>query len=107
MNNTGTGAATMRVEGPDASSQCWFNEKTTEAGRDALSYYHERHDENRNVGLRQEHSWAPHAADAFGCLDRDTHLRAAEWTRRRLQHYHRHASITNTVCYTAMSPEPV
>ena len=31
----------------------------------------------------------------FGCLD-----------TRRLQHYLGHASITNTVIYTKMSPEP-
>ena len=31
--------------------RCWFNEKPTEAGRDALGYYHERRDPNRNVGL--------------------------------------------------------
>ena len=37
--------------------RCWFNEKTTEAGRDALGYYHERRDENRNVGLGPEHDW--------------------------------------------------
>ena len=49
--------------------KCWFNEATTEAGRDALGYYHERKDENRDVGLGPEHDWASHAADAFGhCL---------------------------------------
>jgi phage terminase large subunit len=46
--------------------RCWFNEKT--AGRDALGYYHERRDENRNVGLGPEHDWSSHAADAFGYL---------------------------------------
>ena len=45
--------------------RCWFNEKTTEAGRDALGYYHERKDENRNVGLGPEHDWSSHAADAL------------------------------------------
>src|ERR1700756_1509638 len=48
--------------------RCWFNEATTEAGRDALGYYHERRDENRNVGLGPEHDWSSHAADAFGYL---------------------------------------
>jgi phage terminase large subunit len=28
----------------------------------------ERRDENRNVGLGQEHDWSSHAADAFGYL---------------------------------------
>ena len=46
----------------------WFNEKTTEAGRDALGYYHERKDENRNVGIGPEHDWSSHAADAFGYM---------------------------------------
>ena len=31
--------------------RCWFNETTTEAGRDALGYYHERQDEKRSIGL--------------------------------------------------------
>jgi hypothetical protein len=56
--------------------------------------------------LRPEHSWASHAADAFEPR-RDMRLRAAEWIRRRLQHYLAHASITDTVYYTAMSPELV
>jgi phage terminase large subunit len=34
----------------------WFNEATTEAGRDALGYYHERQNEKRSfvamLGLR-------------------------------------------------------
>ena len=29
----------------------WFHDSKTEAGRDALGYYHERMDETRNVGL--------------------------------------------------------
>jgi phage terminase large subunit len=48
--------------------RCWFNEKATEAGRDALGYYHERRDENRNVGLGPEHDWSSHAADSFGYM---------------------------------------
>ena len=69
----------MRVEavrrlGP----KLWFNEATTEAGRDALGYYHERRDADRNVGLGPEHSWASHAADAFGlmaiCYEEPSHV---------------------------------
>jgi phage terminase large subunit len=48
--------------------RCWFNEKTTEAGRDALGYYHERRDENRNVGLGPDHDWSSHCADSFGYM---------------------------------------
>ena len=43
----------------------WFNEKTTEAGRDALAY-HEKKDDKRGVGLGPNHDWASHSADAFG-----------------------------------------
>jgi phage terminase large subunit len=46
----------------------WFNETTTEAGRDALGWYHEKQDEQRNVGLGPEHDWASHGADAFGLM---------------------------------------
>jgi phage terminase large subunit len=46
----------------------WFNESTTEAGRDALGYYHERRDEDRSVGLGPEHDWSSHGADAFGLM---------------------------------------
>ena len=59
----------MRIEalrrlGP----QLWFNEATTEAGRDALGFYHERRDDVRNVGLGPEHDWSSHAADALGLM---------------------------------------
>jgi phage terminase large subunit len=69
IKNTGAGAAMMRVEAARRIfPKCWFDEKKTEAGRDALGYYHERRDENRNVGLGPEHDWSSHAADAFGYL---------------------------------------
>jgi phage terminase large subunit len=69
VKNQGAGAAMMRVEavrriGP----KLWFNEDTTEAGRDALGYYHERKDETRNVGLGPEHDWSSNGADAFGLM---------------------------------------
>ena len=56
----------MLLPSPARSASANPTQKTTEAGREALGYYHERRDENRNVGLRPEHSWASHAADAFG-----------------------------------------
>jgi len=34
---------------------CSFNEATTEAGLDALGYYHEKKDEQRDVGLGPSH----------------------------------------------------
>lgn len=47
---------------------CWFNESTTEPGREALGFYHEKKDEQRNIGLGPEHDWSSHAADAFGLM---------------------------------------
>jgi phage terminase large subunit len=67
--NQGRGAAMMRVEAVRRIlPMCWFNEATTEGGRDALGYYHERKDEARNVGLGPEHDWSSHGADAFGLM---------------------------------------
>jgi phage terminase large subunit len=69
IKNSGAGAAMMRIEAARrVFPRCWFNESTTEAGRDALGYHHERRDENRNVGLGPEHDWSSHAADAFGYM---------------------------------------
>jgi len=69
VKNQGRGAASMRVEavrrlGP----KMWFNETTTDAGRQALGFYHEKKDEIRNVGLGPEHDWSSHAADSFGLM---------------------------------------
>lgn len=67
--NQGRGAARQRIEAMRRLlPSMWFNEKTTEAGRDALAFYHERRDENREVGLGPEHDWASHAADAAGLM---------------------------------------
>ena len=67
--NQGKGAAMMRVEtARRLFPQIWFNEATTEAGRDALGWYHERKDETRQIGLGPEHDWSSHAADAFGLM---------------------------------------
>jgi len=69
IRNQGKGAAMMRVEAVRRLfPRIWFNETTTEAGRDALGYYHERKDEQRNVGLGPEHDWSSHGADAFGLM---------------------------------------
>jgi phage terminase large subunit len=69
VKNQGRGAAMMRIEalrrlGP----QLWFNEATTEAGRDALGFYHEKKDDARNVGLGPAHDWSSHSADALGLM---------------------------------------
>jgi phage terminase large subunit len=69
LPNQGAGAASMRIEAVRrVFPKCWFNEPTTEAGRDALGYYHEKKDEERNVGLGPEHDWSSNGADAFGLM---------------------------------------
>ena len=69
VKNQGKGAASMRIEavrrlGP----KMWWNEVTTEAGRQAVGFYHERKDEVRNVGLGPDHDWSSHAADSLGLM---------------------------------------
>lgn len=67
--NQGKGAAMMRVEAARRLfPRIWFDLDKTQAGRDALAYYHERKDEERGVGLGPDHDWSSHAADAFGLM---------------------------------------
>jgi phage terminase large subunit len=69
VKNQGKGAAMKRVEAARRLfPSIWFNDTTTQAGRDALGWYHERRDEARNIGLGPEHDWASHGADAFGLM---------------------------------------
>jgi len=67
--NQGAGAARKRIEAarrlfPSIS----FDETRTQAGRDALGWYHEKRDDERGVGLGPSHDWASHGADAFGLM---------------------------------------
>ncbi|MCA7085842.1 phage terminase large subunit [Cupriavidus sp. DB3] len=65
--NQGKGAAMARIERTRVLfPQIRFNEATTEAGRAALGWYHEKRDQERGIGLGPEHDWASHGADAFG-----------------------------------------
>lgn len=67
--NQGKGAARQRIEAARRLfPSIWFNDDTTEAGRDALGWYHEKKDEQRGIGLGPEHDWASHGADAFGLM---------------------------------------
>jgi len=69
IKNQGKGAAMMRIESARRLfARIWFNEATTEAGREALGWYHEKKDETRSGGLGPEHDWSSHAADAFGLM---------------------------------------
>lgn len=67
--NQGKGAASARIEeARRLFPYMWFNEDTTEAGREALGWYHEKKDEARGIGLGPEHDWSSHGADAFGLM---------------------------------------
>jgi phage terminase large subunit len=69
LPNMGAGAATARIEAiRRAFPAIHFNAATTEAGRDALGWYHEKRDEARGIGLGPDHDWSSHAADAFGLM---------------------------------------
>jgi len=65
--NMGAGAAMTRIETVRrVMPSVRFDAEGTEAGRDALGWYHEKRDEKRGIGLGPNHDWASHGADAFG-----------------------------------------
>jgi len=67
--NQGKGAAAARIEAVRRLLPAiWFDEATTEGGRDALGWYHERRDPTRGLGLGPNHDWSSHGADAFGLM---------------------------------------
>lgn len=68
--NQGPGAAVSRINATRRMfASCWFDTSPeVEAGISALAWYHEKRDEERDIGLGPEHDWASHAADAFGLM---------------------------------------
>ena len=69
--NQGQGAASARIEtGRRLFPRVFFNKDTTEEGREALGWYHEKKssDPERDIGLGPNHDWSSHAADAFGLM---------------------------------------
>lgn len=65
--NQGRGAAMQRVETTRRMfPSIWFNEATTAGLLEALGWYHEKRDPERNIGLGPEHDWSSNGADAFG-----------------------------------------
>lgn len=64
--NQGRGAANQRIEqARNLFTKMRFDPKC-QAGLEALGWYHEKRDEQRNVGLGPVHDWSSHSADAFG-----------------------------------------
>lgn len=67
--NQGTGAAMQRIEAARRIfSACWFADKPTEPGREALGSYHEKKHKQHGFGLGPNHDENSHAADAFGLM---------------------------------------
>lgn len=67
--NQGKGAAAARIEAVRRLfPSIWFNADTTEPGREALGWYHEKKDEARGIGLGPDHDWSSHGSDAFGLM---------------------------------------
>lgn len=84
LKNQGRGAAMARINAArQVFGDIWFDEKRTEAGRDALAFYHEKRDEARNIGFGPEHDWASHAADAFGmmCQAYQANANTSDWSK--------------------------
>jgi phage terminase large subunit len=82
--NQGAGAARQRIESARRRfPMVWFNDTTTEAGRDALGWYHEKKDEQRGIGLGPDHDWSSHGADAFGlmCVAYEEPTRNPNWNK--------------------------
>lgn len=67
--NQGKGAAIARVNAARRMfPSVWMHEETTRPGVEALGWYHEKWDEERDVGLGPEHDWASHGSDSFGLM---------------------------------------
>jgi phage terminase large subunit len=77
--NQGKGAAKQRIEaGRRYFPSIWFHQEATQAGIDAIGWYHEKKDDIRGIGLGPDHDWSSHGADAFGlmCIVADLHFKA-------------------------------
>ena len=67
--NQGKGAAMARVNAARRIfPSVWINKETTKPGVEALGWYHEKWDEERDIGLGPAHDWASHGSDAFGLM---------------------------------------
>lgn len=68
--NQGAGAASARIEtARRLFPRIFFNADTTEDGRAALGWYHEKtSNDDRNIGLGPNHDWSSHGADGFGLM---------------------------------------
>ncbi len=69
IRNQGKGAAMQRVEAlRRLFPSIWIDPEHCGPGIEALSAYHEKKDEKRDLGLGPEHDWSSHGADAAGLV---------------------------------------
>ena len=69
IGNQGPGAALDRVTSTRlVFHHMEFDEPKCAEGIEAISFYHEKIDEEREIGLGPDHDWSSHAADAFGMI---------------------------------------
>lgn len=69
IRNQGAGAAMLRVQAARRLfPQMHFDKEYCEGGIEAISWYHEKRDEERGIGLGPNHDWSSHGADAFGLI---------------------------------------
>jgi phage terminase large subunit len=67
--NQGAGAALRRIQAARRLfPQMYFDMEKCAAGIEAISFYHEKRDEERGIGLGPNHDWSSHGADAFGLI---------------------------------------
>jgi phage terminase large subunit len=74
----------MRVEaGRRVFGAIWFDESSTEDGRDALGWYHEKKSDDDREALMGRNTIGPLTADAFGlmCVSYEDPARAAGFNR--------------------------
>jgi phage terminase large subunit len=63
------GARSVRIEAVRRlAPRMWFDKSRCSAGLLALGWYHEKKDDQRDIGLGPEHDWSSHSADAFGLM---------------------------------------
>tara|TARA_R110000764_G_scaffold189942_1_gene275182 strand:- start:967 stop:2271 length:1305 start_codon:yes stop_codon:yes gene_type:complete len=69
MPNAGAGAANQRIEAVRrVFPRVWIDKKKCEHGLEALGWYHEKKDQQRELGLGPNHDWSSHGADSFGAM---------------------------------------
>ena len=69
MPNAGAGAANQRIEAVRrVFPRVWMDKEKCEHGIEALGWYHEKKDQQRELGLGPNHDWSSHGADSFGAM---------------------------------------